>query len=83
MQNAVTTSDASGTAAQSGSPIHTLYISKRFTGGILEGLIVHEVITGPDADALLKAFPVGRKVTNPIGGSPYVIVDASFQRYVR
>jgi hypothetical protein len=61
----------------------TIYFTKLFTAGPLKGLTYQDKATGPDVATLAKFYRVGREVKKPIGGSPYRIVDASFQNYAR
>ncbi len=61
--------------------LQTLYYSKRFTSGILTGLIVHDRVTG--SPCTLKAFSIGKCGSDIITDSAYIIVDASYQNYIR
>jgi len=64
--------------------MHTVYFTKLFTGGTLKGLTYHGSISYPTLEACAAFIAHGRKgVRKPIGGSPYKIVDASFQDYRR
>lgn len=63
--------------------LHTIYFTKLFTGGLLKGLTYQDKATGPDVATLAKQYRIGREVKRPIGGSPYRIIDASFQSYAR
>lgn len=63
--------------------MHTIYFTKLFTGGVLKGLTYHDQATGADVTALAKQFRIGREIRRPVCGSPYRIVDASFQKYAR
>lgn len=63
---------------------HTIYFTKLFTGGLLKGLTYQDTATGPDVATLAKQYRIGREVKRPVGGgSPYRIIDASFQSYAR
>lgn len=60
-----------------------IYVTKLFIDGPLKGLTYHDSVTGSDAARLAKDWCVGTVVRKPVGGSPYRIVDASFQKYAR
>jgi hypothetical protein len=55
----------------------TLYFTRKFTSGLLKGLVHHDSITGPSAEKLVSQWAIGTKRCN------YIIVDASFQKYAR
>lgn len=61
-------------------PLQTLYFSKLFTSGLLKGITVHEHITA--SPSTLAHFTIGHKGRS-ITGARFVIVDASYQNYVR
>ena len=62
----------------------TLYFTKLFTGGNLKGILYTGTMTFVSPEAASEFIKAGRKgVKRPIGGSPYRIVDASFQDYRR
>lgn len=62
----------------------TLYFTKEFTGGLLKGLHHNGSMTFENVEDAAEFLKVMRKgVKKPIGGSPYRIVDASFQKYWR
>ncbi len=65
----------------SSDKLQTLYYSKRFTSGILTGLIVHDLVTG--SPCTLKAFAIGTRGRDIITDSAYIIVEASYQNYIR
>ena len=60
----------------------TLYFTRKFTNGALKGLIHHDSISFPTAQACAnwadKVNAKGQK-----GKMDYIIVDRSFQRYAR
>lgn len=62
----------------------TLYVSKLFTAGVLKGITVQDNFKFMSAD---KAWDWAKKhKTVPVkstGGSRYLIIDASFQSFVR
>jgi hypothetical protein len=63
----------------------TLYFTKQFTGGSLRGLTINESMQFASTDAAAEFIKFGRKgCRKPVaGGSPWKIVDASFQKYWR
>jgi len=61
----------------------TLYVRKLFTGGFSKGLTYNDKVTGSDMDKLYRQWKPGTEVKRPAGGSPYRIVDASFQSFAR
>ena len=63
--------------------METVYFTKEFTKGFLKGIRIIESISFPTVEDCARFAVVGREVKKPIGGSPYKIVDASFQNYSR
>lgn len=61
--------------------LQTLYYSKRFTSGLLKGLTVHNHLTA--SPKTLRSFRIGTIGRDALTRDRYVIVDASFQNYVR
>ena len=64
----------------------TVYITKKFTSGLLKGLIHIDAVPGFESPEKASAW-VSRHRVKPVKGilgtSNYIIVDASFQDYRR
>ncbi len=61
--------------------LQTLYYSKRFTSGLLKGLTVHQSVTASMSS--LKGIHIGATGKDYGTCAKWIIVDASFQNYVR
>ncbi len=62
----------------------TLYFTKQFTGGLLKGLLYNESMVFANEILAAEFIKFGRKgCKKPTLGSPWKIVDASFQKYWR
>jgi len=64
----------------------TIYITKTFTSGTLKGLSVYAAMPGfksPDDAAKWAKSHKTRPVRPVFGVAPYVVSEASFQRYWR
>ena len=61
----------------------TIYFTIQFTGGTLKGLTHTSAMTFTTIEAAAAFGRIGRVCRKPIGGSPYRVVDSSFQDYRR
>jgi len=62
----------------------TLYFTKQFTGGLLKGIRITESMRFASPELASEWVAWARKgCKKPIGGSPYKVIDASFQNYAR
>ena len=61
--------------------MNTIYFSKRFLSGTLKGLTVHQSVTG--SPRTLASFVKGHTGRDAVTRAKFVIVDASYQNYVR
>lgn len=73
------------TRAKEEQQMETLYFTKKFTSGTLEGLSVQHHISFPPSERAryAKAFAKGTKGRDTITKDRWIIVDASFQSYAR
>jgi len=64
--------------------METLYFTKQFTGGLLKGIRIIESMRFASPELASNWLKVARAgIRKPIGGSPYKVIDASFQNYTR
>ena len=64
--------------------MQTIYFTKFFTAGVLKGLTINEKVSFPTVEACVDYVRRGAKgIKKPLGGSPYKIIDWSFQSYAR
>jgi hypothetical protein len=61
----------------------TLYFTREFTGGNLKGLFYNATMTFATTDEAVKFVERGKRGIKSKFGSPYKIVDYSFQKYWR
>lgn len=62
----------------------TIYFTKQFTGGLLKGLTHTGSMQFVSIERASEWVSWARKgCRKPIGGSPYKVIDASFQNYQR
>ena len=60
-----------------------IYFTKRFTGGILKGLSINDSTWFDTPERASKAYHIGKRGRDTITRTPWVITDASFQKYDR
>ncbi len=63
------------------APLQTVYYSKLFTSGTLKGLTVHQSVCA--SPSTLKGIRIGAKGSDCITRAKWIIVDASYQNYIR
>lgn len=63
----------------------TLYFTKKFAGGLLKGLACNDQMTLESVESAMAYVARARKGTKPRRGfgSPWIMVDHSFQKYDR